>query len=143
METNWDSTTADSDEEPQPHYAELATFLKGPLDVRSIALSGLFLLAVFGTLYVARSVFMPIVLALLLSFLLAPLVSGLARLHLPTPLGAAIVLLAILAVVGYGAYWLSGPAAGWMEQIPQSLERLEAKVQTMKESVAEISKATQ
>jgi predicted PurR-regulated permease PerM len=30
-----------------------------------------------------------------------------------------------------------------MEQIPRSLERLEAKVQTMKESVAEISKATQ
>jgi predicted PurR-regulated permease PerM len=143
METNWDSTTADPKEEPQPNLAELATFLKGPLDIRSIALSGLFLLAVFGTLYVARSVFMPIVLALLLSFLLAPLVSGLARLHLPTPLGAAIVVLAILAVVGSGAYWLSGPAAGWMEQIPQSLERLETKVQTMKKSVAEISKATQ
>jgi hypothetical protein len=87
-ELRWKQTgilqTADSDEEPQPHLAELATFLKGPLDVRSIALSGLFLLAVFGTLYIARSVFMPIVLALLLSFLLAPLVSGLARLHLPT-----------------------------------------------------------
>jgi predicted PurR-regulated permease PerM len=98
---------------------------------------------VFGTLYVARSVFMPIVLALLMSFLLAPLVSGLARLHLPTSLGAAIVLLAILAVVSYGAYWLSGPAAGWMEQIPQSFERLETKFRTMKESVAEISQATQ
>jgi predicted PurR-regulated permease PerM len=143
MDTNWDSTTADSDEEPQPHLAELATFLRGSLDTCSIALSGLFLLAVFGTLYVARSVFMPIVLALLLSFLLAPLVSGLARLHLPTPLGAAIVLLAILAVVGCGTYWLSGPAAGWMEQIPQSLERLKTKVQPMQESVTEISKATQ
>jgi predicted PurR-regulated permease PerM len=142
-ESNWDSTTADPTEASQPNLAELATFLKGPLDVRSIAFSGLFLLAVFGTLYVARSVFMPVVLALLMSFLLAPLVSGLARLHLPTPLGAAIVLLAFLAVVGYGAYWLSGPAAGWMEQIPQSFERLETKFRTMKESVAEISQATQ
>jgi hypothetical protein len=75
METNWNSTTPDPDEEPQLNLAELATFLKGPLDLRCIALSGLFLLAVFGTLYVARSVFMPIVLALLLSFLLAPLVT--------------------------------------------------------------------
>jgi pilus assembly protein TadC len=75
METNWNSTTPDPDEEPQLNLAELATFLKGPLDIRSIALGGLFLLAVFGTLYVARSVFMPIVLALLLSFLLAPLVT--------------------------------------------------------------------
>jgi hypothetical protein len=83
METNWNSTPADPDDDPPPNLVELATFLKGPLDIRSIALSGLFLLAVFGTLYVARSVFMPIILALLLSFLLAPLVSGLARLHLP------------------------------------------------------------
>ena len=65
METNRDSTTADPAEEPQPNLAELATFLKEPLDICSIALSGLFLLAVFGTLYVARSVFMPVVLALL------------------------------------------------------------------------------
>jgi hypothetical protein len=65
METNRDSTTADPAEEPQPNLAELATFLKEPLDIRSIALSGLFLLAVFGTLYVARSVFMPVVLAFL------------------------------------------------------------------------------
>jgi predicted PurR-regulated permease PerM len=143
MATNWDSTPADPDDDPPPNLVELATFLKGPLDIRSIALSGLFLLAAFGTLYVARAVFMPIVLALLLSFLLAPLVSGLARLHVPTPLGAAIVLVTILAVVGYGAYWLSGPAAGWMEQIPRSLEQLGTKVQTMQESVAEISKATQ
>jgi predicted PurR-regulated permease PerM len=143
MATNQDSTTAEPTEEPQPNLAELATFLKGPLDIRSIALSGLFLLAVLATLYVARPVFMPIVLALIMSFLLAPLVSGLARLHLPPPLGAAIVLLAMLAVVGCGAYWLSGPATKWMEQIPPSVERLKTKVQTMKESVAEISKATQ
>jgi predicted PurR-regulated permease PerM len=143
MDANRDSTTADPAEEPQSHVAELTALLKGPLDIRSIALSGLFLLAVFSALYAARAVFMPIVLALLMSFLLAPLVSGLARLHIPNPLGAAIVLLAILTVVGYGTYWLSGPATGWMEQIPQSFERLETKFQTMKESVAEISKATQ
>jgi predicted PurR-regulated permease PerM len=143
MATDRDFTTVEPDEDPQPNLAELATFLKGPLVVRSIALSGLFLLAVFATLYVARPIFMPIVLALLMSFLLAPLVSGLTRLHLPTPLGAAIVLLTILAIGGYGIYWLSGPAARWMEQIPQSLEQLKTKVQPMKKSVAEINKATQ
>ena len=143
MATDRDFTTVEPDEDPQPNLDELATFLRGPLDVRSIALSGLFLLAVFVTLYVARSIFMPVVLALLMSFLLAPLVGGLVRLHLPTPLGAAIVLLTILAVSGYGAYWLSGPAARWVEEIPQSLEQLKIKVQPIKESVAEINKATQ
>ena len=47
------------------------------------------------------------------------------------------------AITPGAPYWLSGPAAGWMEQIPQSLERLETKVRTMQESVAEIRKATQ
>jgi len=60
MATDRDFTTVEPDEDPQPNLAELATFLKGPLVVRSIALSGLFLLAVFATLYVARPIFMPI-----------------------------------------------------------------------------------
>jgi predicted PurR-regulated permease PerM len=143
MDANRDLTTAEPVEEPQPDLNELATMLQGPLDIRSIALSGLFLLAIFGTLYAARAVFMPIILALLVSFLLAPLVSGLARLHIPTPLGAAIVLLTILAIVGYSGYWLSEPAAGWMAKIPQNFEQFKTKFETIKESMAEINKATQ
>ena len=143
MNTGQDSTTTGDTETSQPQTTDLTEILKGPLDIRSLALSGLFLLAAFGTLYAARSIFLPIILALLLSFLLAPVVSGLARLHIPTPLGAAFVLLAILSIVGYGGYWLSGPATGWMDKIPQSFERLETQVETIKESMAEISKATQ
>ena len=48
----------------------IAKLLQRPFDVRSIALTGLFILAVFYTIYFMRSILLPIVLALLLSYLL-------------------------------------------------------------------------
>jgi predicted PurR-regulated permease PerM len=135
-----------NDAQPESQRAditELATFLQGPVDIRSIALSGLLIIALGYTLYVARAVFLPIVLALLLSFLLAPLVKGLSRLlRLPAALSAAVVLLATLGLVGYGASWLFAPAASWMQQLPRSLRQIETKMQVVKESVEEVNKAT-
>lgn len=136
-------------EEPTPapdqrlNVKELSTFLQGPLDVHSLSLSVLMILALGATLYVARAVLMPVVLALLLSFLLAPAVQGLTRLRLPEPLGAAVVLLAIVGVVGFGSYWLWAPATQWVQQLPKSIAQIEAKMRPVKQSVEEFNKATQ
>ncbi|MEP6698746.1 MAG: hypothetical protein ABJB09_03360 [Verrucomicrobiota bacterium] len=42
--------------------------LRRPFDVRSLSMTGLFILALFYTLYFMRSILLPIVLALLLSY---------------------------------------------------------------------------
>ena len=65
-------------------------------DVRSIALTGLFILAVFYTIYFMRSILLPIVLALLLSYLLRPIVRGLAKLKIPLVVSAAVILIGLL-----------------------------------------------
>jgi predicted PurR-regulated permease PerM len=122
---------------------ELVTFLKGPLDVRSLSLSILMILAIGGMLYVARAVLMPIVLALLLSFLLSPLVRGLARLRLAEPLGAAVVLLTLVGMLMLGVYGLWEPATQWFQRLPQSMAQLENKIRLVKESVADFSEATE
>ena len=49
---------------PRPRLPEL---LRGPFDIRSIALTGIFILAIFYTIYFMRAVLLPVVLALLLS----------------------------------------------------------------------------
>lgn len=121
---------------------ELAAFLQGPLDVRSLSLSVLTIIALGATLYVARAILMPIVLALLLSFLLAPAVQGLTHLRLPEPLGAAVVLLAILGVAGLGTYGLWEPATEWIQQLPQSVRQIEARMRPVKQSVEELSETT-
>jgi predicted PurR-regulated permease PerM len=53
------------------------------------ALTGLFVLASLYTLYFARAILLPVVLALLLSWSLAPIVHALKTLRLPAHWGAS------------------------------------------------------
>jgi len=110
--------------------------------IRSFALTGLFILAAFYTLYLARSFFLPIILALLLSFLLSPVVRWLKKLHVPEGLGAALVVFGLLGTLGLGAYELSTPAYEWVRQAPQSLRKVESKLRDLKKPVQTMSKAT-
>jgi predicted PurR-regulated permease PerM len=119
-----------------------AELLQKPFDVRSIALTGLFILAVFYTMYFMRSILLPIVLALLLSYLLRPIVRGLARLKIPLPVGAAFVLIGLLALVSYGISALVTPAVGWLQKAPAGLTELQHKLLPVKKSVAQVTQAT-
>ncbi len=97
----------------------------------STAITGLFILACFYTLYFARSIFLPIVVAILLNFLLAPLVRTLRRLHIPEPISALLVILVFLSAIGYGFYSLSGPANEWLAQGPQKFSQVSTKIEIL------------
>src|SRR5215471_14720506 len=120
----------------------IAELLQKPFGVRSIALSGLFILAVFYTIYFMRSVLLPIVLALLLSYLLRPIVRGAGKLKIPYPIGAAISLIGLLALIGYGISTLAAPAVGWLEQAPAGFTQLQHKLMPVRKSVAQVTQAT-
>ena len=117
----------------------IGDLLHRPFDVRSIALTGLFILAVFYTIYFMRSVLLPIVLALLLSYLLRPIARGLVQLKIPLPVSAAFILIGLLAVVGCGISALATPAVGWIQKAPQGLTELQHKLLPVKRSVAQVS----
>jgi predicted PurR-regulated permease PerM len=116
--------------------------LQRPFDVRSIALTGLFILAVFYTIYFMRSILLPIVLALLLSYLLRPIVRRLAQLKIPLPVGAAFVLIGLFALVGYGISALATPTVEWLQKAPAGLTELQRKLLPVKRSVAQVTEAT-
>ena len=120
----------------------VADLLKRPFGVRSIALTGLFVLAVFYSIYFMRSILLPVVLALLLSYLLRPIVRGLARLKIPLPVGAAFILIGLLALVGYGISALATPAAAWLQKAPEGLTELQHKLLPVKKTVAQVTQAT-
>jgi hypothetical protein len=84
----------------QPDITKLGEALRDRFEVRSLALTGLFVLAAFYTLYFARAFFLPIVLAVLLDFLLSPLIRALKRARVPEPLGAALVIVVLLGGAG-------------------------------------------
>ncbi len=120
----------------------IADLLQRPFGIRSIALTGLFILAVFYTIYFMRSVLLPIVLGLLLSYLLRPIVRALARLRIPLPVGAAFILLGLFAIVSYGISALVTPAVGWVQKAPKGLTELQHKLLPVKKSVAQVTQAT-
>ncbi len=116
--------------------------LQKPFDVRSIALTGLFILAVFYTIYFMRSILLPIVLALLLSYLLRPIVRALAQLKIPLPVGGAFILIGLLALVGSGISALATPTVEWLEKAPAGLAELQYKLLPLKKSMAQVTQAS-
>lgn len=122
---------------------DLLEFFKQPFRIHSVALTGLFAIAVFYTLYVGREFFLPVALALLFSLLLGPLVRGLKRVRIPEPVGAGLILVFFLAVSAYGIYRLSAPASAWLKEAPQNLRRIETKLRHIKKPVDEVTQATQ
>ena len=119
-----------------------AELLQKPFDVRSIALTGLFILAVFYSIYFMRSILLPIVLALLLSYLLRPIVRGLAKLKIPLVVSAAVILIGLLVLVGYGISALATPTVAWLQKAPAGLAELQHKLRPVKKSVAQVTQAT-
>jgi predicted PurR-regulated permease PerM len=120
----------------------MAELLERPFGVRSIALTGLFILAVFYTIYFMRSILLPIVLALLLSYLLRPIVRGLAKVKIPLTVSAAVILIGLLVLVGYGISALATPTVAWLQKAPAGLAELQHKLLPVKKSVAQVTQAT-
>src|SRR5882762_8433116 len=99
-----------------------------PIMTPRVSLSVIAAILIVGALYVARAFFVPLALALALHALLRPLVRGLERLRIPTPLGAAIIVLGAVAVGVTAAWLLSGPVATWVEKAPTSFANARVKL---------------
>lgn len=95
------------------------------------AVQGLFVLALGYTLYFAHALLLPIVAAILLTFLLSPAIRLLHRMRLPAPVGALVVLIAFLGVLGAGIYELAGPADDWIRGAPKTLAQVESRLRTL------------
>lgn len=120
----------------------MSTLLRRPFGIHSVALTGLFVLSVFYTIYFARAVLLPVVLALLLSYLIRPLVRALGKIHLPTSLSAAIILLALIAGVVWATSFLAAPAAGWLQKAPYSVHQLQAKLMPLRQPIQQVAQAS-
>lgn len=116
---------------------------KAPIEFKSIALKGLFIISLFYTLYFARDLIIPLVLALLLNFLLRPVVRALARLKIPLFLGAALVVLILIGGIGYGVMKISRPAVEWIDKLPGSLRQVEVKVSFLRKPAERINRAAE
>jgi predicted PurR-regulated permease PerM len=107
-----------------------------PLEIGALlkhgALRGLLAIAIIALLKLADDLLIPIAVALLLTFVLAPPVRTLRRYGIPEALGAAIVVFTLLSCTVLMGAALSGPAAAWWERAPTTMAQLMAQVDRLR-----------
>ncbi len=108
-----------------------------------LALATVIVIALFTALYVARAVVLPIALAFLFSFLLSPIVRFLEDFHIPTPLGAGLVMVTLIALAGTALVVLAEPATQWFSRAPEAAVELRQRLHGVMEAFRRLSEATQ
>lgn len=97
--------------------------LRMPVDVRSVALALLAVLAVVFMLDWAQAVFIPLMLGIMISYALSPLVDFMQKLRIPRVVGAGILLLGIVGGIGSLIYSLADEAAQVIATLPEAAQK--------------------
>ncbi len=96
-----------------------------------------------GSLYFGREVFLPLVLAILISFLLAPLINRLECWKLNRAFSVIVTTFFTMGVIGIIGYILAGQVLDLANELPKYQTNLRAKIESLKTSEnSPISKAT-
>ena len=101
------------------------TALIEAINIRSMSLIVLTSIASLYFIDWAQPVLLPLVVAVLISFALDPLVATLDRIHIPRPLGAALVLCALIAILAAASVPLKQEAMAMLDKIPQAIKELQ------------------
>lgn len=98
--------------------------LPTPIEVRHVALTLISIAAVIGLLQFMQAILIPFVLGGLLFYALDPAVDWLQRKHVPRTIGAALMLLFVVAGVAVLVYSLQRQALTVFDQLPAGARRL-------------------
>jgi len=98
---------------------------------------------VIGSLYLAKSAVVPILIAVFLAMLLAPAVALVRRLGVPRAVAAGIVVASLIAVIGVGLSATWRPARGWLEAAPQTMRTLERKLRPVTRFIAKVESVSE
>lgn len=122
-----------------------------PVDVRNLSLALLALFASVALLHWASAVFIPLMLSLLLTTALRPAVNMLRRWHIPRPLGAAVLLIALVGGLASTAWSLSDGAVQLVDSLPVAAKKVRdnlraragmpSTLDTMQKAAAQIEQA--
>ena len=110
---------------------------------RNRLLAGILALLVLHACALAAAIIVPLLLALLISLMLAPAVRFLCRWRLPRALSVVAVMLVALLLTTALIGSLIGPARSWAAQVPKSLSRMEMAVSGLRSPLREASKASE
>jgi len=96
----------------------------------SVAVSVLAVIALVAALYLARGVFVPLLIGILASYALYPLVDWLEASRVPRSVGAALVLALVVGSLSWIGFSMSGDAEAVIEKLPEAARKLRKDLST-------------
>jgi predicted PurR-regulated permease PerM len=148
-------------EQGEPAAAPLAAdpedpshaLLHVPMNVRSMTLVLLTVLAILATLKWASAFFIPLMLGLMFSYALSPIVDTLERWRIPRAISAAVLILGMLGGAGASVYSFSDDANQLLESLPAAAKKLRDSIRvrgdrtdtlgTVQKAAAQLEQAAQ
>jgi predicted PurR-regulated permease PerM len=121
-----------NEREPEPEAGPdpERVLLHMPVDIRSMSLVVLAILASLFVLHWAKAVFIPVMLGILFSYALSPIVNWMERKRIPRWLSAAVLLFAILGGTSATVWSLRGQATQLVEALPAAAQKLTSALRT-------------
>lgn len=90
-------------------------------------------IGVVASLYLARAFFVPLLIGILTSYALRPLVDWLKDRRVPRPLGAALVMVTLLAGASWATVSLGEDAAAMIAKLPEAARKVREQVRMARE----------
>jgi predicted PurR-regulated permease PerM len=128
LEKKLDQNQPEDDNTIKYNSGRVLKVIQLTLSAQQFFLAGIFFILFFYTLYLTREIILPFVIALLFYFLLAPTISFLEKIYIPAKIGAALVIILITLIIGYGFYSLAQPAITWINKGPQTINVVDQKL---------------
>src|SRR5690242_2068600 len=97
-----------------------------PLSKRLAGLATFML--VVAALYLGKPVLIPLTIAILLTFVLNPIVDALRRWHLPRPVAVFFVVISVFSAVGSVTYALGRQVTGLASELPEYKDNIVRKI---------------
>lgn len=96
-----------------------------------------------AALYFARDLFLPIIIGVIVALTFSPVVRSLARLGVPEPLSAIVLIFGAVLTLAFGTYLLSGPVSGILEDAPAMGVELREKLRGLIATVEDAKSASE
>jgi predicted PurR-regulated permease PerM len=123
------------------HPLERWSLLRDPL--LRVFVGGSFLLQLVAALYFGREILLPIMVAFLFALVFSPVMRGLRAWGLPAALGAVLIVGGLCSALAAGVFFLSGPIAAWIDDVPSISAEIRSKIEELRAPVSGLAEATQ
>lgn len=108
----------------------------------SFSIIGIFAILLVGAFYFARTFFLPVMLALLVTLTFSPMVRYLRRQGIPSVVSAVLLVLTLFGFLGSAALYLSDPVSQLIADSPAIAQRIEERFAPLREPLRRVMNAS-